>query len=121
MRVLVADDEPQIASVLAELLSGAGHQVDVARDCPSARRRLDERPYDVVLSDLHMPEGGGRALYERLEVRGAAALPRFVFLVATTVVDADTDAFLDRTHAATIHKPFSLRQVRAKLEAPAGR
>ncbi|MCI0432837.1 MAG: response regulator [Gemmatimonadetes bacterium] len=54
-RVLVVDDESGIRAVLAESLAGAGHETAEAADVAEALQRLEDGPYDVMLSDLRMP------------------------------------------------------------------
>ena len=57
-RVLVVDDEPSARSGLEKLLRQEGYAVDVAADGPSALLIAAERPPDVVVTDLKMPEDG---------------------------------------------------------------
>ena len=54
-RVLVADDEEDVRSFLAEALERAGHEVSQVADGASALRAASEEPFDVVLTDLRMP------------------------------------------------------------------
>ncbi len=58
-RILVVDDEETIRSMLRDLLSANGHQVDDAVDTRSAVQLLRGREYDVVLTDLMLPDGDG--------------------------------------------------------------
>ena len=69
MKILIADDDPDVRGYLAEVLSGAGHQVVEAEDGREALRRYNVEPVDLVLTDLCMPEKEGletmRALREQ--------------------------------------------------------
>ncbi len=58
-RILVVDDEETIRSMLRDLLSANAHQVDEAVDTRSAVQLLRTREYDVVLTDLMLPDGDG--------------------------------------------------------------
>jgi DNA-binding NtrC family response regulator len=55
MLVLLADDEKTIQVTLRDELEAAGHQVVVAKDGLEARQQLEERSFDVVVTDLKMP------------------------------------------------------------------
>ena len=55
MTVLLADDEKTIQITLCDTLEAAGHKVVVARDGLEARQHIEERTFDVVVTDLKMP------------------------------------------------------------------
>src|SRR5450755_890851 len=61
-RVLVADDEEGVRTFLAESLERAGHEVTQVADGAAAIRAAHEEPFDVVLTDLHMPGTDGMAV-----------------------------------------------------------
>jgi anti-sigma regulatory factor (Ser/Thr protein kinase) len=60
--ILLVDDEPDVAALLADLLAEDHHQVDVAHHGAAALGRLTRRAYDLILSDLRMPELDGPGL-----------------------------------------------------------
>ncbi|MDS1138893.1 EAL domain-containing protein [Pusillimonas sp. SM2304] len=69
-RILVVEDHPfLLASTMAALQSSGCHVVDGAKDGGEALRLLSEQPYDLVISDLHMPEMDGVQLIERFPVQ----------------------------------------------------
>jgi CheY-like chemotaxis protein len=114
-RILVVDDDDQIREMLATALGGDGHEVDGACDGSEALALLEQRPYDIVLSDLHMPRVDGPSLYEMLRtrhhfpVRFATKLPRVIFMTGNPAEHAD---FLRGTTDPILEKPFTLRVVR---------
>jgi PAS domain S-box-containing protein len=109
--ILIVDDEPGVSEVLAELLMIDGHQVDTVSNGAAALRRLEERSYDLILSDLRMPELDGPGLYRELERRHPALCQRLVFLTGD-VMTPETQAFLAGTAVPAVRKPFSLDEVR---------
>jgi PAS domain S-box-containing protein len=114
-RVLVVDDEPDIALVLAEALEADGHRVDVAEDGLDALDRLAaEGSYDVVFSDLRMPRLDGPGFYRAVEREHPGLLGRIVFVTGDTLGPA-VRGFLEETGAAVVEKPFSLGDVRAAV------
>ena len=58
-RVLVVDDEPEIRQMVRELLTRAGYDVTEAADGKLAIEALRKQPFDVVISDILMPEKDG--------------------------------------------------------------
>ncbi|MDP6776620.1 MAG: response regulator [Candidatus Latescibacteria bacterium] len=59
MRVLLADDEPEILELYLEMLEGCGHEVTTARDGREAFAEFARGGHDVVVMDLHMPNMSG--------------------------------------------------------------
>src|SRR5260221_8764844 len=58
-RILVADDEEDLRTFLGEALERAGHEVTQVADGAAAIRAAREEPFDVVITDLHMPKTDG--------------------------------------------------------------
>jgi CheY-like chemotaxis protein len=118
-RILIVDDDDYIREVLTSALADDGHMVDGARDGGEALALLQQHPYDLVLSDLHMPRVDGSALYEtlrtrhRFPVRFATKLPRVIFMTGNAGAHAD---FLRGTTDPVLEKPFTLRVVRKMVQ-----
>lgn len=66
VRLLVVDDEKDIATVLRRGLEHAGMQVDAAHSPAQALQKFKERTYDMVLLDVRMPGMNGFALYQKM-------------------------------------------------------
>lgn len=78
-RILVCEDDPDIAAVLVELLGSAGLQPVVSPSAQAARRLLREQPFDVALIDLNLPDADGLELIASLRTDPAAqSLPMIV-------------------------------------------
>jgi signal transduction histidine kinase len=60
-RVLLVEDHPDSREFMQALLESDGHKVDVAEDVAAATAKLDakEQPYDVIVSDIGLPDGSG--------------------------------------------------------------
>jgi DNA-binding response OmpR family regulator len=58
-RILVIDDEPEIRTILRQILEGAGYEVVDASNGWEGLRRYSEKPADLVITDLVMPEKEG--------------------------------------------------------------
>jgi two-component system NtrC family sensor kinase len=93
--VLVVDDDLAVARAVRRLL-GATMNVEVAVTVGSALASLFEQPFDVILSDLQMPGGGGRRLYEELLAVSPEAARRVVFFSGGSPSAADADLIAER-------------------------
>ena len=112
--ILIVDDELSIVRGLTWLLRRDGHTVDTAPDGRTALARLQERAYDVILSDLRMPELDGPGLYQALK-QYPELQQRFVFLTGDTV-SPETMTFFEQTGARWLTKPFRASEVRRTIQ-----
>ena len=67
MRILVADDEPFVLDLIAMVLKEAGHAVKAVRDGREALSLLHLETFDVVITDLAMPNLDGLALAKEVK------------------------------------------------------
>jgi hypothetical protein len=73
MRILLVEDHNDSATVMARVLSHLGHQVDIAGTVTAAVDLFQNEQYDLVLSDLGLPDGSGIDLVRKLrEIRESA-------------------------------------------------
>ncbi len=89
-RILVVDDEPRIAEMLGHALASAGHEVDTALGGREALRKLSERGYAVVITDVVMDDVDGFAVLE--EARTAAGPPDVIIITGFGTIDSAVDA-----------------------------
>ena len=112
---LIVDDEPDVAEVLEVHARRAGYHVEVATNGVEAVERLSGTDFDVILSDLRMPQMDGPALYEWLEREKPHLTGRIAFVTGDTLGDAAA-RFLKRCRRPVLEKPFSGKNVRALLD-----
>ncbi|MDP2627991.1 MAG: response regulator [Candidatus Rokubacteria bacterium] len=115
LRVLVVDDEKEIAELLAELLALDGHQVATASDGLAALDQLAREEYDLILSDLRMPALDGQGLYREIERRHPRLLSRLVF-VTGNALSGESAEFFERTGARYLRKPFVMAEIRGVIQ-----
>jgi CheY-like chemotaxis protein len=109
--ILVVDDEPEIRATLAEILVGAEHRVATANSGREALERLTREQYDVILTDVRMPDLDGRALYEEITRRWPARAGTVVFVTGDTLASSMRE-FVCESGRPVIEKPFLPSEVR---------
>ncbi|MFM2078459.1 MAG: hypothetical protein RJA49_2349, partial [Actinomycetota bacterium] len=119
MRILVVEDEPDLASAIAISLRRDGYAVDVAGDGAGALERVELTPYDLLCLDLNLPDTDGLDLCRQVMDMPAVdntATPRIIMLTARGSVD---DRILGLDHGADDYlvKPFSLGELGARVRA----
>ncbi len=111
-RILVVDDEAEIADTLAEMLRDAGHTAETAENGRQALDRLAAGAYDLVMSDLRMPVMDGPSFYSALRAHHPALLGRIAF-VTGDMLSTQMKEFLATTGVPSIEKPFTTDAVKA--------
>jgi PAS domain S-box-containing protein len=103
--VLVIDDETALRSALLRFLQRRGIQGEGVSDGAAALRLLEERDFDVIISDVRMPGMAGREFVERLRRDRPELMSRLVFSTGDTFAP-ETAALLEEVGAPTVTKPF---------------
>lgn len=120
MRLLVVDDEPELASLMRETLEVAGYEVATAEDGAVALALLMEARFDAIVSDLRMPEVDGAELWRAVQALQPALAARMLFVTGDILSPAAAD-FLKECGCPALEKPFQpddlLAAVR-RLEPP---
>lgn len=114
MRILVVDDEPKMAGLVARALREDGHAADVAHDGRDALWMAKAAPYDAIVLDVMMPRVGGIEVLRRL--RGDDVWTPVLLLTARDAV-GDRVGGLDAGADDYLTKPFSLEELLARLRA----
>ena len=121
-RALVVDDEPELAAMLARFVSREGFQVEVAGGGREALERLGSSQFDLILSDLRMPDIDGPALHAWMVENRPELVSRLGFLTGDTLGPAAV-RFLDQAERPVAEKPFTPESLRALIDrvlAPMG-
>lgn len=119
MRLLVVEDEPDLADVIARGLRRDGHAVDVALRSLDADLKLRSAGYDVVVLDWNLPDGSGLQLCRDLisgDIPTLEDRPRILMLTARDEV-GDRVAGLDAGADDYLVKPFAFAELSARVRA----
>ena len=110
-RVLVVDDEVAVAEMLADILSDEGHKVDVAHSGSQALDMIELHEFDLVLSDLRMPDIDGPAMFDAIREARPDMVSRVAFITGDTMSARIRD-FLRNSERPYIEKPITPQDVR---------
>ncbi len=112
-RALVVEDEPVISQICWRILTAEGIDVDIAMNGSIAKKMVDDKSYDLCLSDIRTPAMDGIQLYEYLEQEHPDLARRVVFTTGD-VMSGYIAQFLEGTKRPFLPKPFTpdeLKQV----------
>jgi two-component system, OmpR family, KDP operon response regulator KdpE len=113
MRVLVVDDEPQLAQALAMNLRARRHQVSTVGSGAAALRTAHEHPPDLVLLDLGLPDMDGVEVIHGL--RAGSSAP--IIVLSGRIGGADKVGALDAGADDYVTKPFGMDELMARIRA----
>ena len=114
MRVLLIEDEPRMANVIAKGLREQSYAVDVAQDGDAGLYQSSINDYDVIILDVLLPQRDGYEVCRELRARGNST--PVLMLTARAAID-DRIAGFDAGADDYLTKPFSFRELLARLRA----
>lgn len=107
-RILVVDDDPDVHGLLVAALAAPDREIESAFDGAQALLRIAAVPFDLVLTDVNMPELNGLALLERIqEIRPAT---RVVVMTVANTPETIVRAIREKAYTY-FSKPFMLQSV----------
>ena len=118
MRVLIVEDEHELAAVIARVLDRCGFAVDAATTASDGLRLQAARDYDVLVLDRTLPDGSGDELCRR--VVGSGASTKVLMLTARDAV-AERVAGLELGADDYVTKPVAMAELVARVRALARR
>ena len=114
MRILLVEDEPRMANVIAKGLRENTYAVDVAEDGEAALYQTSINDYDLIVLDVLLPKRDGFEVSRELRARGDAT--PILMLTARATVDDRLTGF-DAGADDYLTKPFSFREFLARVRA----
>jgi PAS domain S-box-containing protein len=113
--ILVLDDEKALAEMLGEMLSLLGHRPTLCNAAADALKLLESQSFNLILSDIRMPQIDGQQFYRLATERDPELAKRFIFLTGD-VVNEETQSFLKSVGNPYIPKPFHLAAVEETVD-----
>src|ERR1700712_2343126 len=112
-RILLADDEQSIQTLLSYPLQKDGYEVVRASDGREALARFSEQAFDLVVLDVMMPRMDGLEVCRRL--RAKSSVP--IIMLTAKAEEIDKVLGLELGADDYIPKPFSMREFRSRVKA----
>jgi two-component system NtrC family sensor kinase len=113
-RILVVDDEAELAHVMREMLESAGYEVATAESGAVALELLSAARFEAVVSDLRMPDMDGAALWREVSAAHPSLASRLLFVTGDTL-SPDAADFFRVSGCDGLDKPFSKADLLAKV------
>ncbi|WP_413207422.1 response regulator [Rhodospirillum sp. A1_3_36] len=112
-RIAIVDDDPVILGTLTDYFEHAGYRVESTGTAAGLRGMMFPEPPDLILLDIHLPDGDGLTLMREIASRHATP----VILVTSMGEEADRVIGLELGADDYITKPFSPREVMARVHS----
>ena len=112
-RILIVDDEAELAEIIAEMLSGCGYQADTALCADDAYDLLAQKSYHLILLDINLPDSTGFEICKAL--RKASEVP-VIFASARQTEDDRINSF-DIGGDDYLQKPYSMKELLSRINA----
>lgn len=110
--ILLADDEPSIRLTVADALEDMGHTVIQCADGAEAMESLEDRPFDVVISDIRMPKADGLSVFRR--AREKYPETDVILMTAYAAVQDAVEA-MKQGAADYLTKPFDIDEIKVRI------
>jgi two-component system NtrC family sensor kinase len=119
-RILVVEDEPTVASLIADVLREEGMKVDVLLDGSRAVQQAERESYDLAICDMKMPGMSGQRFYQALLQRQNPLCEHMLFVTGDMVAPR-TQEFLARHHLTHVAKPFRMEELSGAVHGMLGK
>ena len=113
-RILIVEDSPLVTDAFSVLFTEAGYDVAVAGTVADAIARAGDKPVDVMLLDLTLPDGDGVEVMEAL--RQQARLPRATLAMTGHSDTASRRSCIEAGCADVLVKPVPIRELLRQIE-----
>jgi DNA-binding NtrC family response regulator len=110
INILVVDDEHGLCAGIQEALKREGYIVDAANDAPAALKLVGERLYNLVVTDMKMPEMSGLQLLKETKQKSRDTM--FILMTAYGTVESAVEAIKEGAYDY-LPKPLDMQRLRA--------
>lgn len=114
MKILVAEDEPQLSRVLVAAITNAGYEVDPVFNGKDAVEKARENTYDIIMLDIMMPVMDGITALKKIRESGDKT---YILMLTAKAEVEDRVTGLDTGADDYLTKPFSLKELLARLRS----
>ncbi|MBB1078391.1 response regulator transcription factor [Limosilactobacillus sp. STM2_1] len=114
MKILIAEDEQQLAHVLSTAMTASGYQVEVVNNGQEAVAAAQKNAYDVIIMDIMMPVKTGLEALKEIRATGNRT---YIMMLTAMGEEDDRVTGLDAGADDYLTKPFSLKELLARLRS----
>jgi len=119
--ILLVDDDDAVREMLARMLVGMGHEVQQAADGVECLRRVEARSFDLLITDIVMPEQGGLRTIDGVRKRCPGTKILAISGGGSLMNSADYLALAESLGAhGTLEKPFDLEELESAVASLVG-
>ena len=112
-RILIVDDEEELAGIIGEMLCGCGYTADIAVSAAQAYDLMAQKSYHLILLDINLPDSDGFEICK--ELRRASKVP-VIFASARKTEDDRINSF-DIGGDDFLQKPYSMKELLSRINA----
>lgn len=112
-RILIVDDEEELAGIIAEMLCGCGYLAETAANAAQAYEMLTQKSYHLVILDITLPDSTGFEICR--ELRRVSGVP-VIFASARKTEDDRINSF-DLGGDDYLEKPYSMKELLSRVNA----
>ncbi len=115
-RVIAIDDSEAQLEIIHEAFADVGISCDTCKNVNDLMQKIRENEYDLLITDLKMPEYDGYAILELLRtsnIRNSRSIPVLILTASDNITEED---FMSAGFCGCVFKPVSLKELREKVE-----
>lgn len=112
-RILIVDDETELAGIMAEMLCGCGYCADTAESAAAAYDMLAQKSYQLVILDINLPDSTGFEICR--ELRQVSGVP--VIFASARKTEDDRISSFDIGGDDYLQKPYSMKELLSRVNA----
>jgi two-component system, NtrC family, sensor kinase len=113
--ILVVDDEKYILDFFVDVFHTFPMQVHTAADGRAAMHKMQDRDYDLIITDFKMPQMSGRDLFNWIKENRPHLASRIIFVTGDTV-SVETRSFFEDNNNRYLAKPFKIEEVKEVIQ-----
>lgn len=113
-KILVVDDETELANLIKIFLESAGFHAVVRLSGADALKAAEHDDFSGIVADLRMPDVGGEALWHAIRSANPVLASRIVFITGD-ILSGRTWKFVEQTKCRCLEKPFTKRELIATV------
>jgi len=113
-KILLIEDDESISELVHLHLTNNSYNIDQAYDLTTARKKLEEKKYDLILLDLMLPDGSGMEICQELRMK---KIQTPIIILTAKSEEIDKVLGLEMGADDYITKPFSIREFLARIKA----